>query len=118
MDAKWLKCIIRVVDPTYFFQGSILTEEVYLQRSRRILYLQTLLQRDNSELTKKIYQTQKENPLSGDFAELVQNDLSSLSAHLTDSYIESKNKESLKTEIKPLIHQKALKYLFNKHIYK
>ena len=86
----------------------------FIIMSRRILYLQTLLQRDNSELTKKIYQTQKENPLSGDFAELVQNDLSSLSAHLTDSYIESKNKESLKTEIKALIHQKALKYLFNK----
>ena len=82
--------------------------------SRRILYLQTLLQRDDDEITKKIYQTQKKNPLSGDFAELVEKDRNSLGVHLTEAYIESKSKESLKVEIKALIQQKALQYLSNK----
>ena len=43
---------------------------------RRLLFLQTILKRDDNELTKKIYKTQKEHPLKGDFCELVAGDLS------------------------------------------
>ena len=82
--------------------------------SRRILYLKVLLQRDDDELTKKIYETQKENPSNGDFSELVQTDLKHLSDHLTESYVKSKSLESLKTEIKTLIRKKAFEYLTSK----
>ena len=82
--------------------------------SRRILYLKVLLQRDDDELTKKIYETQKENPSNGDFSELVQADLKYLSDHLTESYVRSKSLESLKTEIKTLIRKKAFEYLTSK----
>ena len=42
--------------------------------SRRCLYLQTLIQRDNEELTKIIYNAQRNNPSKGDWIEMIQND--------------------------------------------
>ena len=82
--------------------------------SRRILYLHTLLQRDNNELTRKVYEAQKQNPTNGDFSEIVQKDLQYLSDHLTEHYIKTKSKEALKTEVKALISKKALEYLSQK----
>ena len=67
----------------------------FIIRSRRILYLQVLLQREDNELTKKIYETQKENPSKGDFSELVNSDLKYLSDHLTESYIKSRSSAAL-----------------------
>ena len=43
----------------------------YIWAARRLLYLQTILNRDNSELIKRVYLAQKANPKKGDFVELV-----------------------------------------------
>ena len=39
----------------------------YIISSRRLLYHQTILKRDDSELTKKVYREQIRNPTQGDF---------------------------------------------------
>ena len=38
---------------------------------RRMIYLQTIIKRSDSELTKRIYLAQKEDPIKGDFYWLV-----------------------------------------------
>ena len=46
----------------------------YIISARRLIYLQTILQRSDEEITKKIYQQQKTNPSPGDWCQLVRND--------------------------------------------
>ena len=41
--------------------------------SRRIIYLQHILGREDGELVKRVFITQRDNPTSGDFVELVKN---------------------------------------------
>ena len=43
--------------------------------SRRIMYLHNILSREDSELVKRVYITQRDNPTSGDFVDLVKSDL-------------------------------------------
>ena len=47
----------------------------YILSSRRMTYLQTILRRDNDELTKRVYIAQQSDPCEGDFAKIVQDDL-------------------------------------------
>ena len=46
----------------------------FLISSRRMIYLQTIVKRSDNEVTKKIYQTQKNDPVRGDNTELVKAD--------------------------------------------
>ena len=41
---------------------------------RRLCYLRTILQRDEKEITKRVYRAQKKNPVSGDWVLLIQED--------------------------------------------
>ena len=50
----------------------------HVMRARRLLYLQTILKRHDSELTKRVYMCQKANPLPGDWCLKVKEDLSLL----------------------------------------
>ena len=117
VDEHLLRALVKAHSKTpveflYLESGAVPIRFIIM--SRRILYLQVLLQRDDNELTKKIYETQKENPSKGDFSELVNSDLKYLSDHLTESYIKSRSSAALKTEIKTLIRKKALEYLSKK----
>ena len=46
----------------------------FILSSRRLCFHQTILKRDLTELTRKIYEEQKINPTPGDFSELVKDD--------------------------------------------
>ena len=42
---------------------------------RRLMYLHTILRRHENEITNRIYQAMKEEPIKGDWIELVKEDL-------------------------------------------
>ena len=86
----------------------------FILSSRRILYLQTILQRPENELTKRVYKAQKLNPVRGDFCELVKSDIELVGEKFTDEYIIQSSKKSLKTEIKSKLEEAAFKYLQTK----
>ena len=46
----------------------------FLISSRRMIYLQTIVKRSDNEVTKKIYQAQKDDPVKGEYIELVKAD--------------------------------------------
>ena len=50
----------------------------HLISSMRLMYLQTLLKRDDEELTKRILQKQENNPCAGDYSILVKDDFAKL----------------------------------------
>ena len=49
---------------------------------RRMLYLQTILKRHDNELTKRVYTAMKENPVKGDWINLVKEDLDKINMSL------------------------------------
>ena len=81
---------------------------------RRMIYLQTLLKRSNSELTKRIYLAQKQNPNKGDFYCLVMKDFEIIGETLNEKEITNKSKLSHKNHIKQKVRNAALLYLKEK----
>ena len=53
----------------YLETGTLNIERII--SNRRMMYLQTIVKRDSDEITKKIYECQKRNPIKGDWIELV-----------------------------------------------
>ena len=83
----------------------------YIMAVRRILYLQTILHRDQNELIKKVYLAQKEDPTDGDFCQRVQKDLQLIDCQLEDNQIEAISKYDLKTLVKKKAKQAAFSRL-------
>ena len=52
------------------------------------------------ELIKRVYVAQKDDPLPGDFFQLVQGDLQLMEGDLSDQYLQQSSRNSLKCEIK------------------
>ena len=67
---------------------------------RRMIYLQTILKRPDSELTKRIYIAQKEKPTKGDFYCLVSKDFQMIGENLNEDEIVKKSKNSHKNNVK------------------
>ena len=88
----------------------------FIISSRRLIYLQTILKREDSELTKKIYKAQKNNPSKGDFTELVKADFALIGESPDETAVENSDKHSYKNFIKAKIKKAALKYLNEKKI--
>ena len=86
----------------------------FIISSRRILYLQTILQRPDKELIKRVYNAQKTNTVKGDFCELVRNDIELLGGTFTEEYIAQTGRDTLKTEIKSKLGEAAFEYLYEK----
>ena len=86
----------------------------YLIACRRLLYHQTILQRDESELTNKVYLAQKDDPTPGDFADLVSKDFALIGEAHDDNSIQGANRSEYKAKIKSSIKQAALSYLKDK----
>jgi hypothetical protein len=51
---------------------------------RRLMYLHTILRRHENEITNRIYQAMKEEPIKGDWIELVKEDLESIDMSIED----------------------------------
>ena len=67
---------------------------------RRILYLQTILHRDQKELIYKVYKAQKTDPTKGDFCQLVEKDLQLLGLQLSNDTIRRMSKYEMKILVK------------------
>ena len=91
-------------------QAKVPTEMLYLETSqvpiksviivRRLLYLQTILQRHESELTRQIYDAMKEEPLKDDWIHLVNKDMVDINLNLSDDQISKLSKREFKIIVK------------------
>ena len=80
---------------------------------RRLIYLQTLLLREDEELTKRILREQERNPSPGDYSVLVKNDCDKLGMVYDENFVITKRDE-YKTFIKKNIRKNAFSELQNR----
>ena len=83
----------------------------YILASRIIMYLYTILQRDPSEMLRKIFKEQKRNTSQGDFVELVEEDLDSIELNMTERMIQRMPKQKFKKIVKTKVLDASFKYL-------
>ena len=83
----------------------------YILSSRRINYLQTILKRDEEELTRRVFEAQLVKPCSGDFAELVKKDLESIGMPFNKAFIQNTGVDAFKAFIKKKITAAAHMHL-------
>ena len=65
-----------------------------------MMFQQTILKRNEDELTKKIYKAQKNNQIEGDFYNLVKADWEMMGEEMNEKYISTTSKDALKRHIK------------------
>ena len=82
--------------------------------SRRLCFHQTILKRDITELTRKIYEEQKINPTPGDFSELLKDDFKIIKEVQNDEKIRRMNTKTYKEHIKHSVKIAAFDYLKEK----
>jgi hypothetical protein len=93
----------------YLEMGAVPLRWVIAQR--RINFLKNIIDRNDNELIKRVFNAQKESPTRGDFVQLVQSDLKKLGMTLEDNLITRGSRDALKKEIKIAIQDKAFKEL-------
>ena len=81
----------------------------YVLAVRRMIYLHTILKRNNNELTKKVYLCQKESPLVGDWCLLVAEDFNKLDIQMSDEQIEQMHVSDYKKSLKTVLMTLCLK---------
>ena len=74
----------------------------FIISTRRVIYLQTLLKRNDNEVTKQVLLSQIEDPYKGDFIQLVEDDLKAISFPVNYELV----KKSPAIEFKNLIKKK------------
>ena len=79
--------------------------------SRRINYMQTLIKREDEELTKRVLLAQFDDPSDGDFAQLVRDDFEMVEEILDMNMIEHTSEEQFKASVKANIRKAAIKHL-------
>ena len=82
-----------------------------------MVYLHTILTRSNEELTKRVYEAQKDSPTKGDFFYLIKKDFELIGEAVNEEQIASTSKETFKKNIKSKISLAALQYLKDKQKY-
>ena len=90
----------------------------FIIASRRILYLHTLLTRQDTELTKKTYLAQKADPTKGDFCLLVEEDKKLIEMAETDDDIKKMTKREIRLVVKKKVKVSAFKFLTNEIVRK
>ena len=94
----------------YLETGSLKISQIL--SSRRLMYLQTLLKRDDEELTKRILREQQSNPTPGDFVLLIKDDCDRIGMLYDENFILSRG-SGYKTYIKKQIRNAAFNELLN-----
>ena len=84
----------------FLFLETGATPLLYIISNRRLNYLHTILTRNDQELIKRIYKTQKENPSPGDFVELIKNDFEMIEMNLDEDSISEMSRDALKKHSK------------------
>ena len=83
----------------------------YIIACRRILYLQTILHRSEEELIFKVYAAQNNDPIKGDFCQLVNEDRNLIDLQLAT--ISNMTRYDLKVLVKSKARNAAFKYLIS-----
>ena len=83
----------------------------FILTSRRLIYLQTILKRPETELIRRIYNMQVEDPSPGEFVELVKRDRELIEETLGDDDVKAASVHSYKKHIKTKVKKAAFKYL-------
>ena len=77
------------------------------------MYLQTLLKRNNEELTKQVLLAQKRAPIKGDFVLLVEDDLKAMEIEANFNMIENSSKQTFKRIVKTKVRKASFNYLLS-----
>lgn len=111
LDRKILRLILGA-------QGKVPCEMLYLETGaielkhviavRRLVYLQTILKKHDSEIIKKIYMAQKKSPCTGDWVLLVEEDKIKYNIENSDEQIAEMSEYVYKKYIKKQVRQFAL----------
>ena len=64
-----------------------------------MMYLQTLLKRDDNEITKKVYEAQKKNTVKGDWVDMVRTDFTNIEMELNEEAIKHESKQQYKLRL-------------------
>ena len=83
----------------------------FIISARRLIYLQTILQRSDHEITKKIYKHQKTKPSPGDWCHLVDSDFNVIGEHMSEIQIEAMSPLVFKKYVKNKIRNAAFQHL-------
>ena len=86
----------------------------FILSARRLTFHQTILKREKSEITRKIYEEQKLNPTAGDFVELIMEDFKIIDKTQKDEDIRNTNTKVYKSKIKSCVKSAAFNYLKQK----
>ena len=71
-----------------------------IMASRRVIYLKTILNRSEVELTRKIYNAQKVNPTTGDWYTMVNQDFNTINEVIDEDKIRNMSDNQYKNLIK------------------
>ena len=85
----------------------------YILSIRRMMYLKTLMMRDEEELTKRILRELEKNSCPGDFIELIKEDFQKIGKEYTEGFVTNTGQIEYKQTIKNLTRKKAFKDLVN-----
>ena len=83
----------------------------FIIASRRIMYLHAILQRKANQLIRRIFEAQKNDPIPGDFVEIVRRDFLDISLDMTEAEISQLSKERFRKIIKPKVTNAAFEFL-------
>ena len=78
---------------------------------RRLCYLKTILQRPESEVTRKVYEAQKVNSVKGDWFETQLNDRTEIELNMSDEEIQAMYSDDFKEHVKNKVRKLAFKEL-------
>ena len=103
------KCPIEFL---YLETGS--TSIGHIVSSRRIMYLRTILRREDEELVKRVLREQEKNTTPGDFIQLVEDDLKKYNLAFNEEFIKHSKEENFKALVQKNIKKVAFKELKDK----
>ena len=97
------------IETLYLESGAIPIR--FIVSSRRINYLQTIVKREEEELTRRVFTAQLDDPCPGDFVELVKKDFKDIDVHFDLAFVASTGVAEYRKLIKNKVRDAALKFL-------
>ena len=78
------------------------------------MYFQTILKRSDNEITKKVQNCQKANPVKGDWIELLRKDFTDIGMEMDEEKIKSETKMQYKSRVRKHLQNNMLKEMKKK----
>ena len=94
-----------------FFMDTGLLPLKYVTIKRRLLFLQTILKRSKSELTRNVYEVQKMIPAKHDWSQLVMQNKKDLNIQYLDEEIQAMSTDKFKLIVTKSVEKEAMNYL-------